>query len=47
MSKTKYEQERDENVRNIQKHFTSLGIPVLAEQVRDVFSKRKRANQGQ
>jgi hypothetical protein len=42
MSKTKYEQERDENVRNIQKHFTSLGIPVLAQQVRDVFSKKEK-----
>nr|CAZ96157.1 conserved hypothetical protein [Saccharum hybrid cultivar R570] len=42
MSKTKYEQERDENVRNIQKHFMSLGILVLAQQVRDVFSKKEK-----
>jgi hypothetical protein len=43
MSKTKYEQERDENVRNIQKHFMSLGIPVLAQQVRDVFLKKEKS----
>ena len=41
MPKTKYEQERDENVKKIQDVFKSLGIPVLAQTVRDVISKGK------
>jgi hypothetical protein len=42
MIKTKYEQARDENVRKIQEHFLSLGIPILAQDVRDAFSKKQK-----
>ena len=41
MPKNKYAQERDENVKKVQDVFKSLGIPVLAQTVRDVFSKGK------
>ena len=41
MPKTKYEQERDENVKKVHDFFKSLGIPVLAQTVRDVISKGK------
>jgi hypothetical protein len=43
MPKTKYEQERDENVKRVQEVFASLGIPVLAQTVRDVIFEGKRA----
>ena len=41
MPKNKYAQERDENIKKVQDVFKSLGIPVLAQTVRDVFSKGK------
>ena len=41
MPKTKYEQERDENVKKVHDVFKSFGIPVLAQTVRDVISKGK------
>ena len=41
MPKTKYEQERDENVKKVHDVFKSLGIPVLAQTVRNVISKGK------
>ena len=41
MPKTKYEQERDENVKKVHDVFKSLGIPVLAETVSAAFSKGK------
>ena len=41
MPKTKYEQERDKNVKKVHDVFKSLGIPVLAQTVRDVISKGK------
>jgi hypothetical protein len=37
MKKTQYELERDERVREVQEIFASLGIPILAQDVRDVF----------
>jgi hypothetical protein len=40
MTKSQYEVDRDERVRNIQEHFKSLGIPILAQEVRDVLSKK-------
>ena len=39
MTKTKYEQERDANVKDIQEVLKSFGIAVLAQTVSDVFSK--------
>ena len=42
MTKSKYEQQRDENVQNIQDVFKSLGIEVLAQTVSDVFSEKKK-----
>jgi len=39
MAKTKYEQERDANVKAVQEVFKSFGIAVLAQTVSDVFSK--------
>jgi len=39
MTKTKYKQERDANVKAIQEVFKSFGILVLAQTVSDVFSK--------
>jgi hypothetical protein len=42
MTKTKYEQARDDNVRKIQEHFVSLGIPILAQDVRDVFFQKAK-----
>jgi hypothetical protein len=42
MKKPQYALERDERVRNIQEHFESLGIPILAQEVRDVFSKKEK-----
>ena len=41
MAKTKYEQERDANVKAVQEVFKSFGIAVLAQTVSDVFSKQK------
>ena len=41
MPKTKYEQERDENVKKIQDVFKCLCILVLAQTVRDIFSEGK------
>jgi hypothetical protein len=41
MPKTKYELERNENVKHVQEVFKSLGILVLAQTVRDVISKGK------
>ena len=41
MPKTKYEQERDENVNKVHYVFKSLGISVSAQTVRDVISKGK------
>ena len=41
MPKTKYEEERDNNVKKVHDFFKSLGIPVLAQTVRDIFSKGK------
>jgi hypothetical protein len=34
--------DRYERVRNIQEHFKSLGIPILAQEVRDVLSKKEK-----
>lgn len=42
MAKPKYEQERDANVKRIQEHFLSLGIPILTKQVNDVFTKKAK-----
>lgn len=42
MTKTQYEQDRDDNVRTIQQHFSSLGIPLLAQEVREVLSKKEK-----
>ena len=42
MTKSKYEQQRDENVQNIRDVFKSLGIEVLAQTVSDVFSEKKK-----
>ncbi|PVH32190.1 hypothetical protein PAHAL_9G342000 [Panicum hallii] len=42
MKKTQYELERDERVREVQEIFASLGIPILAQDVRDVFSKKEK-----
>jgi hypothetical protein len=42
MKKTQYELERDERVREVQEIFASLGIPILAQDVRDVFLKKKK-----
>jgi len=42
MTKSKYEQQRDENVQNIWDVFKSLGIEVLAQTVSDVFSEKKK-----
>ncbi|PVH33970.1 hypothetical protein PAHAL_8G111300 [Panicum hallii] len=42
MKKTQYELERDERVREVQEFFASLGIPILAQDVRDVFSKNEK-----
>jgi hypothetical protein len=42
MTKSQYEVDRDERVRNIQEHFKSLGIPILAQEVRDVLSKKEK-----
>jgi hypothetical protein len=43
MTKNKYEQQRDENVKKIQEVFKSLGIPILAQEVIDGLAKNKRA----
>jgi hypothetical protein len=42
MTKNKYEQQRDENVRKIQDHFKSLGITLLSHQVRDALSNKPK-----
>jgi hypothetical protein len=42
MKKTQYELERDERVRDVQELFESLAIPILAQDVRDVFSKKEK-----
>lgn len=42
MTKTKYEQEREENVKHVQEVFKSMGIPLLAQTVIDVFSKKEK-----
>jgi hypothetical protein len=42
MTKTKYEQDRDENVRKVQERFKTLGIPLLSQEVRDILSKKKK-----
>lgn len=42
MGNTNYEQQRDANVKRVQDVFKSLGIPVLAQQVRDVISKKEK-----
>ena len=41
MTKTKYEQETDANVKAIQEVFKSFDIPVLAQTISDVFSMQK------
>ena len=42
MTKTQYELDRDERVRDIEEHFKSLGIPILPQEVRDVISKKEK-----
>jgi hypothetical protein len=42
MTKTKYEQDRDENVRKVQERFKTLGIPLLSQEVRDILSKKEK-----
>jgi len=42
MAKTKYEQERDANVKAVQEVFKSFGIAVLAQTISDVFFKIER-----
>ena len=39
MTKTQYELDRDERVRDIEEHFKSLGIPILPQEVRDVMMR--------
>jgi hypothetical protein len=41
MSKSKYEQERDANIKSIRDVFASLGINVLAETVNSALSKEQ------
>jgi len=42
MTKTQYELDMDEKVRDIEEHFKSLGIPILPQEVRDVISKKEK-----
>ncbi|XP_002489216.2 uncharacterized protein LOC8155611 [Sorghum bicolor] len=42
MTKNKYEQQRDENVKKIQEVFKSLGIPILAQEVIDGLAKKQK-----
>ena len=42
MTKTSYEQKRDENVKHVQEVFKSLGIPILAQSIREVISKKEK-----
>jgi len=42
MTKTNYEQKRDENVKHVQEVFKSLGIPILAQSIREVISKKEK-----
>ena len=42
MTKTQYELDWDERVRDIEEHFKSLGIPILPQEVRDVISKKEK-----
>ena len=46
MAKTKYEQERDANVKAVQEVFKSFGIPVLAQTVSDVFFQNRKGAKG-
>ncbi|CAD6258361.1 unnamed protein product [Miscanthus lutarioriparius] len=42
MTKTSYEQKRDENVKHVQEVFKSFGIPILAQSIREVISKKEK-----
>jgi hypothetical protein len=42
MTKTQYELDRDERVRKNQERFNSLVFPILAQGVRDGFSKKEK-----
>lgn len=46
MKKTKYELERDAQVKKVQDVFESMGIAVLAQTVRDAFSKGEKRAKG-
>lgn len=45
MTKSKYDQERDERVKQIQEHFSPIGIPILAQEVSGAFAKKKKGLQ--
>ena len=42
MTITKYEQERNANVKAVQEVFKSFGIPILAQSIREVISKKEK-----